>query len=269
MKAKAVQEALRNLGTLPSKALGQHFLLREDLAEAIVEYAEIEPGERVLEVGPGLGVLTERLLRRTPRVVAVELDTRLAEALRTRLPQLELIQGDVLRVPLPPFEKVVSNLPFEISSAFVDRLLPLPFRRAVLTFQKEFAERLVADAGSKAYSRLSVKVYYRSRARIRRTVPPSAFWPSPEVAAAVVQLDARPPPFDADPGRFYGVVDALFLHRRKTAANALRLSRQWLGLSSEDLEAGLRDSPFATRRPEQLRPEDMAELAKQLYASKD
>jgi 16S rRNA (adenine1518-N6/adenine1519-N6)-dimethyltransferase len=268
MKARAIQEILRKLGTRPSKRWGQHFLLREDTADAVVAFAEIQPGEAVLEVGPGLGMLTGRLLKHTRNVVAVEKDPRLSEYLREQFPHAELVVGDVLRVTLPRFEKVVSNLPFEISSPFLGRLLETPFQRAVLTLQREFAERLVAGPGTKAYSRLSVKVHYRAVAELGWIIPPSAFWPRPEVEAAVVRLDARPPPFPVEHEAYVRVVDALFLHRRKTARNALRLAVADLGLNEGEMEALLEGDPLGGKRADEMRPEEMAALTRRLFPSK-
>ncbi|MFQ5908919.1 MAG: 16S rRNA (adenine(1518)-N(6)/adenine(1519)-N(6))-dimethyltransferase RsmA [Thermoplasmata archaeon] len=268
MKVGAIQEVLRKLGTRPSKRWGQHFLLHEDAAEAIVAFAELQPGEVVLEVGPGLGMLTGPLLKRTKNVVAVERDGRLAEYLREQHPDAELVVGDVLRVSLPHFDKVVSNLPFEISSPFLERLLETPFQRAVLTLQREFAERLVAGPGTKAYSRLSAKVYYGAVAELGWTIPPSAFWPPPEVDAAVVRLDARPPPFPVEHDKYVRVVDALFQHRRKTARNALRLAVADLGLEEGEIEGRLEGDPLAGKRADEMRPEEMAGLTRSLFPSK-
>ncbi len=266
MKVSEVKARLREAGVTPSKRLGQHFLLIDELAHRMAEYAGILPGERVLEVGPGLGILTEALLDRGVKVVAVEKDRRLCAYLRDRIPGLDLLEGDVLSIELPPFDRVVSNLPYEISSPFTFRLLERSFKRAILTFQMEFAERVVARMGSGAYSRLSVKVYYRSDAQILETVPSSAFWPRPEVDSAVVQIDTRPPPFEVDEGTFDRVVDALFAHRRKKALNALLHEWRHLALSEESLRSLLADTPLATKRAEQMNPEDMACLARLLAA---
>ncbi|MFQ5986243.1 MAG: 16S rRNA (adenine(1518)-N(6)/adenine(1519)-N(6))-dimethyltransferase RsmA [Thermoplasmata archaeon] len=268
MKAGQIRTILRELGTRPSKRLGQHFLLLEDVAEEIVAMADLPSKEAVLEVGPGLGILTEPLLRRTRNLVAVEKDPLLAEYLKKRFPRLDLLVGDVLRVPLPPYEQVVSNLPFEISSPFLERVLLAPFRRAVLTLQREFAERLVAEPGVKAYSRLSVKVYHRATAQLRRTISPSAFWPPPEVEAAVVQIDARDPPFKIEREAYFRVVDALFAHRRKTALNALRLAARSLKRSEKEIEEVLRGDPLAKKRADEMRPEEMAALTRRLHPSK-
>lgn len=260
MKVADVRERLREAGVRPSKALGQHFLLREALAERMAAYAEIQREETVLEVGPGLGVLTEALLRRTDRVLAIEKDGRLCDALRRRHPSLRLVHGDVLREEVPPFDCVVSNLPYEISSPFTFWLLERPFRRAVLTFQREFAERMAAGRGQPAYGRLSVKASYRAGIRLRDAVPRQAFWPPPKVDSAVVQLDPRPPPFAVPEEAFHRVVDALFTHRRKTALNALLASWEAVAPSPDALRARLAETPLASRRAEEMTPEEMGDL---------
>lgn len=269
MKAGQIQEILREMGIRPSKRWGQHFLLSEAVAEEIVALGEIETEETVLEVGPGLGILTEALLQRTQNLLAVEKDPLLADYVRKRFPHLELLVGDVLQVALPRYDKVVSNLPFEISSPFLGRLLAAPFQRAVLTVQREFAERMVAGPGTKAYSRLAVKLHYRARAQMRRTIPRSAFWPAPEVDAAVVQIDTRDPPFLVDREAYFRVVDALFLHRRKMALNALRLSASSLGRPEAAIEKALRGDPRARKRADGMLPEEMAEVTRRIFPSKD
>ncbi len=260
---------LAEAGVRPSRRLGQHFLLREDLARRLVDYAGIQAGETVLEVGPGLGLLTGALLGHADHVVAVEKDRRLCAYLRQRLPDLSLLEGDVLQIELPPFDRVVSNLPYEISSAFTFKLLETPFKRAVLTYQKEFALRMVGRPGTGAYSRLSVKVYYRCAGRVLEEIPRSAFWPRPKVDSAIVQLDSRPPPFQVDEVGFSHVVDALFAHRRKQAMNALLYRWRQFAPTKEGLREVLAETPLASRRPAEMTPEDMADLTNRLFPPKD
>ncbi len=264
MNASEVKQRLRDLGISPSKRLGQHFLTDGDVARSTVAEADIRPGDTVLEVGPGLGILTEVLLSEARHVVAVEKDPRLCDYLRRVFPDLDLIEGDVLHVEVPPFDRVVSNLPYEISSPFTFKLLDTSFKRAVLTYQKEFAERLVARPGSKDYSRLTVRVYYRCDARLLDTIPRDAFWPPPEVDSAVVMLDPRAPPFQVDLEAFRRVTDALFTHRRKKVVNALLSEWRALSPSKEDLREAVEATSFASKRAQEMTPEDMAELTNAL-----
>jgi 16S rRNA (adenine1518-N6/adenine1519-N6)-dimethyltransferase len=256
-----VKARLAAAGVRPSKGLGQHFLVDDRVANRQVVHGGVGPEDVVLEIGPGLGVLTEPLASAAKRVVAVEADRRLARSLGGRWPNVEVVAGDALEVPLPAVDVVVSNLPFQISSPVTFRLLELPFRRASLMYQEEFARRLVAAPGSEDYSRLTVKAYCRSRARLVETIPPSAFWPPPRVRSAIAVLEPRPRPFElADPLLFDRLVDVLFQHRRKKIATTLAAWR----------DAGLRAPavvPFGERRVEELSPEELGTLANALASA--
>lgn len=257
------------MGMRASKGLGQHFLLDERIAHRHVEFAGIEPQDIVLEIGPGLGVLTSRLVRKAARVVAVEKDRRLAGALRAMGGNLEVVVGDAVKVPLPPFDRVVSNLPYQISSPITFRLLDRSFRRAVLMYQMEFADRVVAGVGDEAYSRLSVKTYVRARAEVAEPVPRSAFWPEPKVDSAIVILEPRPRPFPVrDEATFDAVVDAAFGYRRKAIENALRASWRRLASSRGEVESLLAGLPYLRRRAEELSPEEFGELADAIAGQK-
>src|SRR3989442_1396718 len=157
-----VETELRRLGIRASRGLGQHFLIDERVARRQIERASIREGETVLEVGTGLGVLARIIGTRAGRVIAIEKDRRLADALRALGGPIEVVQGDALKVEWPAFDVMVSNLPYRISSPVTFRLLDRPFDRAVLMFQREFAERLIARPGTKDYSRLTVNVAHRA-----------------------------------------------------------------------------------------------------------
>src|SRR3989442_3644371 len=184
-----VEAELRRLGIRARRSMGQHFLIDERDARRQAEGASIQEGETVLEVGTGLGVLTRILGTGARRVIAIEKDRRLANALRALGGPIEVVQGDALKVEWPAFDVMVSNLPYRISSPITFRLLDLPFDRAVLMYQAEFADRLVARCGDPEYSRLSVKAYVRSQAEIVEHVPRSAFWAQPTVNSAIVILE--------------------------------------------------------------------------------
>jgi len=147
--------------------IGQNFLIDKKVAERELEYASIEKNDVVLEIGPGKGIITKLLSEKAQKVIAIEIDEKLVSELKEFLPDnVLLISGDALKVDfdlLPKFNKIVSNLPFHISSPITFKLLDFDFSLAVLIYQKEFAERMVAKSGSKDYSRISVGVYYRSK----------------------------------------------------------------------------------------------------------
>ena len=266
MNPADVRERLRGLGMRASKGLGQHFLVDERVAHRHVEFAGIAAKDVVLEIGPGLGVLTRLLVQRAAKVVAVEKDRRLARALPSFGGHLEVLEGDAVKVPLPRFDKVVSNLPYRISSPITFRLLDLSFERAALMYQEEFAHRLVARCGDDAYSRLSVKAYVRTRSEIVERVPRSAFWPQPEVDSAIVLLEPRSPPFSVkDWTTFEAVVDATFEHRRKAIENSLRLGWRRFAGDPKAFETTLARAPYRRMRPEELAPEQFGELSDALH----
>jgi 16S rRNA (adenine1518-N6/adenine1519-N6)-dimethyltransferase len=162
MDIKETKAVLKRYRILPSKARGQNFLVDDAIAKRIVDEAHIKSSDVVLEIGPGLGALTTQLLKKNCKVIAIEKDRRLIKFLSDRFSteNLEIINADVLKVQLPDFDVVVSNVPYVISSPLTFKLLRIGFSRGVLTFQEEFARRLVSEPGDWDYSRLSVSFYY-------------------------------------------------------------------------------------------------------------
>lgn len=250
----------------------QHFLVDERILDRIVEAADIQPHETILEIGAGIGNLTERLMKRAKKVIAIERDPALVDVLLDRFgddARLEVIAGDVLEVEFPAFDKVVSNLPYSISSEITFKLFRHDFRLGILMYQYEFAQRMVARANSEDYSRLSVNTHYFADSSIIMKIPRGAFSPPPEVLSAVVRLDPRPAPFDvADRDYFLHFVTAVFGQRRKKIRNSIISSRQVLGVS--DIRGFINELPqeMLDKRPENLEPEELALLANILYAHK-
>jgi len=236
--------------------LGQHFLVDASVARREVQYAALTPNDVVLEIGPGKGALTKLLAGSARQVIAIEIDPRLAQQLSLSLPSnVQIIQADAIAfdfTSLPRFTKVVANLPFWISSAITSKLLDCSFEKAVLVYQWEFAQRLVAGPGTKHYSRLSVFVAYKAACRLLERVPRESFSPPPEVDAAIVELIPREQP--AFPVRdevfFFEVVRRLFSHRRKKIKTTLR-----------SLCPDLEGLPFLEERVEQLSPAQIGSLS--------
>ena len=262
----------------PRKRFGQHFLVDAEARTAIADLVRPEPGDLVLEIGPGRGALTVPLLERLDRLVAVEIDRRLAGRLRARYPDppLRLIEGDVLRLDLAalPGEEgrrslfVVGNLPYDITAPVLFRLREHAgtVRRAVLTLQKEVAERLVASPGSRRYGRLTVMLSQCARVYLARQIPPSAFRPVPRVDSAVVDIHFVPGRVAVPDLRpFEVLVKAAFAQRRKMLRNALRAlpapGPQGGPIGAEVL-ASLADRAGIdlTRRAEELTVEDYVRL---------
>ncbi len=231
--------------------LGQHFLIRGSVLERIAAAACPAREQLVVEIGPGRGALTEKLLARADRVVAVELDSGLASGLRARLPA-EVIHADVLQTDLAQWGPAViaGNLPYYISSPILEKVLPLYPKRAVFLLQKEVAERLVARPGSRSYGYLTVATALYARARLLFDVKPAAFRPPPNVDSAVVLLEPRPA-LVADPAGFLRFAGLSFRHKRKTLRNNLA------GVYGKEMVDAW---PEAGLRAEQLEFERLVEL---------
>lgn len=245
----------------------QHFLIDINAVNRIADLTEVR-GKKVLEIGPGKGVLTRALLDRGAIVHAIELDGLLCEQLKGTFSQeiasgqLTLQHGDATRCDIPPFEITVSNLPYSASSKITFRLLEMGFEVAVLMYQAEFADRMVAKAGTKDCGRLSIMVQTYAAVQSCFRLPPQCFSPKPEVNSAVVKIFPREPIFYINDRRLYAnVVLALFSHRRKTVRNCLRGSASMLGEAwVQRVIAGLPEEILQSR-PEALYLEDFATIA--------
>jgi len=246
----------------------QHFLIDPFAVERIANLSDVK-GALVLEIGPGNGALTRALLNRGAIVRAVELDGLLCEGLTTLFSEeiaqgrLSVQQGDATRCELPHFEMVVSNLPYSVSSKITFRLLEIGFREAVLMYQSEFADRMVAPPGTKGCGRLSIMVQTYAAVRQCFRLSPSCFSPKPQVYSTVVRMIPREPIFPINNRDLYaGVVRALFSHRRKTVRNCLRgsagsmLERAWV-----DRVISALPEEILRSRPEELYLEDFATIA--------
>ncbi len=232
---RGVRGELARLGRRPRKRFGQHFLTDAHAVQRIVDLAQLDGTQRVLEIGPGLGALTEGLRTRARELWLVEIDADLAERLREEYanhPEVHVLQADVLRLDLvavlgaPPGTVVVGNLPYNIATAVLTTLLEAPghFPRMVLMLQREVVDRLCAAPGSKAYGSLSVYTQFAARVRPALRVAPGAFVPRPLVESEVVVIEpyAAPPVAVRDPVLFQRLVRTVFGQRRKQLANSMR-----------------------------------------------
>ena len=261
---------LKAFGLRMSKKLGQNFLIDARIVQGIVEAAEIEPGDRVLEIGPGIGTLTQGLAEAGADVTAVELGKKLPAVLKETLKaydNVRIVPGDILKVNIPeimgdaPF-KVAANLPYYITTPILMTLLErrLPITHMVTMVQKEVAERMTAKPGSRIYGALSVAVQYYTEPQIVLDVPPRSFIPAPEVMSVVVSCRVRKEPAVAvqDEKLFFRVVKAAFGQRRKTLMNALKGG----GFPKEAVRDALEQSGIdPTRRGETLTLEEFGRLA--------
>jgi 16S rRNA (adenine1518-N6/adenine1519-N6)-dimethyltransferase len=204
----------------PSKRLGQNFLTDRNILAQEAEAAGLGKNDVVLEIGPGDGRLTRLLAEKAGKIVAIEKDKRLEKFLADLPENVEIIFGDAAKMELPAFNKVVSNIPYSISSKITFILLERGFDVAVLSFQKEFAERMTAKPGSKEWGRLGATVSFLAEVELLRTIPAGAFFPKPKVDSALVRIVPLGKP--ADWLRIKRAIDALFIHPGKTVRAALK-----------------------------------------------
>ena len=253
-----------------SKKLGQNFLIKRGIVDEIVHAAEITVGEPVLEVGPGIGTLTQALAQSGADVTAIELDRRLLEVLDTTLASYDnvrIIHGDVLKLDVPTIMnhksfKVVANLPYYITTPIIMSLLEskLPIERLVVMVQKEVALRMIAKPGTKDYGALSVAVQYYTEPDIVLDVPPKSFLPAPAVTSSVIRCVLRDkPPVDViDEKLFFRVVKAGFAQRRKTFSNTMKTT----GLTRDRIEELLAKANIdGQRRGETFTLQEFADVA--------
>ena len=266
---QVTQHILNRFKLRADKKLGQNFLIDENVVRQIVEAAELSEADTVLEVGPGIGTLTQGLAESKAQVVAVELDTRLLPVLATTLEgydNVRVVHGDILKVNImeevgAPEFKVCANLPYYITTPIIFALLEkrLPMERLVAMVQKEVAERMAAQPGGKEYGALSVAIQYYTEPEIAFIVPPTSFIPAPAVDSAVIvcKRRAKPPVEVCDEALFFRVVKAAFSLRRKMLSNSLKN----MGIKGEQVAKWLeRAGVDGKRRAETLSLEDFAKL---------
>ena len=264
---------LRKHGLRLKKSLGQHILADSNIARKIVDALDLKPDEGVVEIGAGLGALTTELSRRAARVIAIEVDRRLASALREETNgNIDVVEANILKVDLskligkyPDIKKwkVVGNLPYYITTNILLHLIDARehFSTCVVTVQDEFAKRIVASPGNKDYSSLSILIRYRFEPEIMFQIKQTSFFPRPDVRSSVVRLSVleRPGVDVREEGLFFQTIRAAFGQRRKTLRRSLR---QIPGLTPEAIEAVSRMSGVGSdRRPEDLSIQEFASLA--------
>ncbi|NGM85458.1 16S rRNA (adenine(1518)-N(6)/adenine(1519)-N(6))-dimethyltransferase RsmA [Paenibacillus sp. 7124] len=279
---KRTKEIIAAHGFSFKKSLGQNFLIDQNILNKIVEAADLNEGTGALEIGPGIGALTERLAMSAGAVTAVEIDQRLIPILQDVLspyPHVNIRHADVLKVDLHELFRedfaevskvsVVANLPYYVTTPILMKLLEerLPLSNIVVMIQKEVAERMAAMPGGKEYGSLSIAVQYYSEPELICTVPHTVFIPQPNVESAVIRLKIRerPPVEVKDEKHFFDVVRASFTQRRKTISNNLK-ARFFPGEGREALEALLAEAGIEpSRRGETLSLAEYARLSDVLF----
>jgi 16S rRNA (adenine1518-N6/adenine1519-N6)-dimethyltransferase len=269
----SIKKELAEYGLTPRKRWGQHFLVDRNILNKVIRTAELEKGDVVLEIGPGLGEMTLALARQVKKVIAVEIDRKLVKILKERtagLSNILVIEGDVLKISFEELYhrgnqqlKVVANLPFQISTPLLFRFIESKqlFSLLTLMLQREVAERMIAPPGGKDYGPLSIFAQSVSDLSIQFYVKPSAFFPPPKVESAVIRMvwKERPLVRLEEEAWFKKVVKGCFSYRRKRLINALKHAALPL---PEDLEKRMEKIGIdSQRRPETLTIQEFVRLA--------
>ncbi|PZX02844.1 16S rRNA (adenine1518-N6/adenine1519-N6)-dimethyltransferase [Psychrobacillus insolitus] len=277
------QEILKKYGFSFKKSLGQNFLIDPNILRNIVSHADLTKNSAAIEIGPGIGALTENLAREAGKVVAFEIDQRLLPVLADTLSpydNVEIIHGDILEADvkkvleeqLADYEDVmvVANLPYYVTTPILLKLLMdrLPIRGMVVMMQKEVADRITAKPSTKAYGSLSIAIQYYMKAEVAMTVPKTVFMPQPNVDSAVIKLTRyeKPPVNVIDEDFFFKVSRGSFVQRRKTIINNLQSSLP-NGKEKKDLIVQCLEKVNVDpiRRGETLSIEEFGRLADELY----
>lgn len=273
-----IKDIMTRHGFSFSKALGQNFLINPSVCPRMAEMCGIDENTGVIEVGPGIGVLTKELALRAKKVVSIELDDRLPAVLKETLAEfdnVEIVEGDVLKTDLHKLieEKfqgmkvvVCANLPYYITSPVIMYLLEskLPIDAITVMIQKEVADRLCAEAGSRNAGAITVSVNYFANAKKLFDVSRGSFMPAPNVDSAVIRLDVKKEPdiYVSDEKKFFRMVKAAFGMRRKTALNAISAG---MSIPKAEVENALKESGLDINvRAEKMTMEELASLCENL-----
>ena len=273
------KELCRLYDIKPARSKGQNFLIKEEIYDDIVAAADLQPDDVVLEVGPGLGFLTAKLAKKAGRVIAVELDDKLAEVLRTGLMaqgtlNVEVVNEDVLKIidkfSLPPFNggfKIVANLPYNITSIFLRKFLSETENKpklTVLMLQKEVAERIIAKPGKLSLLGVSVQCY--AKPEIIQIVPKENFWPEPKVGSAIVKITPLNSPLSGRTDSekdFFQLVKFGFSAKRKMLKNNLAAGFK---ISQDEAESKITHAGFNSKiRAQELSVADWLKLCGEFY----
>ena len=275
--SKTTKDILNQYGIKLNKNLGQNYLIDRNKRDQIVNFANLTKEDTVLEIGSGIGTLTIELAKKAKRVIAIEQDEKICKILAKRLKDenidnVELINDDAVKVEFPEFNKIVSNLPYQISSPITFKFLDYDFDLAILMYQKEFAERMNGEVGSKNYSRLSAMLYFKCEVEKLTDVSCESFIPKPKIDSSVVKLTPKENDLTKDEFKTYSkFAKALFQHRNKKIKNALIDSRHIIAnIDKKVLKARLNEidderlEEYLKMRVVMLRPEEILLISQEL-----
>ncbi len=261
---------LKKYKLYPKKKFSQSFLINPILIDWHLKFANLTQNDYVLEIGAGLGILTLSLVQKVKKVIAIEIDKNLIEVLRNRLSpykNVEIIQSDILELDDSLFEdkKVISNPPYNISSPLLFKLFKTNYKMAIITLQKEFAERLIAKPNSKAYGRISVNSYIHADIEILKIVPNTFFFPIPKVDSALVKILPKSNKIQIINVDFYNkLVNSLFNQKNKVLEKVLKgfLKKQ---MNESKIDELISNISCIRNRIRELTPENIVELSNMLY----
>ena len=275
--SKTTKSILNKYGIRLNKNLGQNYLIDKNKRDQIIKFGNITQEDVVLEIGTGIGTLTIELAKKAKKVIAVEQDSNISKILNQRLKEekidnVEVINEDALKIEFPKFNKIVSNLPYQISSPITFKFLDYDFDLAILMYQKEFADRMNGEVGSKNYSRLSAMLYFKCDVEKLTDVSCESFIPKPKVDSTVIKLTPKESKIDKDEFEIYSkFTKALFQHRNKKIRNALIDSRHVIcNLDKKEMKSRLNNinddklEEYLTKRVIVLTPEEILYISKEL-----
>ena len=267
MSLEETQQLLQTFQITPNKLLGQNFMVAPTFYPVLARYAELSLSDVVLDAGAGFGFLSTFLADKCQDVVAVEKDPQLAEVIRHKtnpFDNVTVIEGDMIKINLPHFNKVIAAPPYYLSSKLVLFLLERNIDCAVLIVQKEFANRLIADVGSENYSWLTVVIAQKAHVELLDSVPKDMFYPQPEVDSIIIRIKPWQKPLFIlkNPLFFEQMVKWLFTERNKKLSNALEpFIKNTLNMGKQDFQKTVQTLPYHEMRPRELTPENFGVIA--------
>jgi 16S rRNA (adenine1518-N6/adenine1519-N6)-dimethyltransferase len=258
---KNTKQLLYKYNIKPKKSLSQNFLVDEKILNKMISYASLNAEDIVLEIGAGFGFLTELISKLVKKVIAVEVDSKIARILQERLvsyDNVSILKEDIIKVKKPFFNKVVSSPPYHISSPLLFWLLRKKFKSAVLTFQEEFAKKLVSTPNSKDYCKLSVLVFYYFKVELKDKISKDGFFPQPKVDSMIVRLIPRPPPFYVKNEEILReVTHVIFTQKNKKLRKAILPFFFENGITKRKGLELADNLPFNNRRPREMSPDEI------------
>ena len=275
--SKITKNILNQHGITLNKNLGQNYLIDKNKRNQIIGFGDVDKNDVVLEIGTGIGTLTIELAKKAKKVIAIEQDENICKILTKRLKDekidnVELINDDALKVDFPKFNKIISNLPYQISSPITFKFLDYDFDLAILMYQKEFADRMNGEVGSKNYSRLSAMLYFKCNVETLTNVSAESFIPKPKIDSTVIKMTPKENKISDDDFKIYSnFTKALFQHRNKKIKNALIDSRHIISnidkkILKKRLNAIEDDelNEYLSKRVVELTPEEILFLSEKL-----